>query len=362
MAANLTSSLPALAGPGISGGGKGVICRDANRRVISAETLDLWEAREIYGLVPKVSAGTLRETVLEAMENLSHSFRADEIESFDNEGKRESGAPVIFETMQNHAYPFFKKEGDPSNVEIRWLRNVNLTPTNDAYDSATPADCAIEQIISFGDSGMMSGKMLINKDLWDRLDPTNQAALIVHEAYYKVLRYFNAELSSLRTRRAVGLAFNGHRFATLSEAALPKEYYSCVRRNRDKQLSPREDGFARIYVLPIKDPATGQTKVVFQASAIGSVTLIGLPPVKEIGGRVFGWDVKRFDDLSDLVSRSMNYTINVRESVQPEMDPTLQIEKAGPRGKLRISVSAPASVFFPEGIRKVPLACEYHKE
>lgn len=354
----LFASLHAEAGPSISGGGKGVVCRDGSRNVLSVETLDLWEAREIYGLRPDMNAGSLRKTVLKAFENLSASFRADEIVVTWPDGRRVKGAPVLYQDLQNHAYPFFKKSGDSSNVNIRWLRNVNLTPTNDAYDSATPANCAIEQIVAFGDTGAMTGTMLINQDLWDRLDQTNQAALIVHESYYKMLRYYNAELSSLRTRRAVGLAFSGHKFRTLSDAELPKQHYICVHKYKGGPRVPTEDGVTRVFIFGNKNPANGKTQLSLQASALGNVSVIGTPPDDSIrdGSRS---EVDRFDNLSSLARPNMHYSIGLRDSVQEEMDPSLQIVKAGPRGMLKITVSAPISVFFPNGLNKIPLTCKY---
>jgi len=353
-------SIPlAHAGPGISGGGKGVVCRDANRNVLSAETLDLWEAREIYGLQPELSEGTLRETVNKALLNLSHSIRTDEFTSTSSDGERISGAPVLYALMENNAYPFFKKDGDPSNVQIRWLRNVNLTPTNDAYDSATPANCAIEQIVAFGDTGLTTGKMLINQDLWDRLDQANQAALIVHEAFYKALRYFNGEISSLRVRRAVGLSFSGHKFGTLSDAELPTEHYKCERLTTGERANLPEDKTTRIFLLPIKDEATGKIRVALQASNIGGISVIGTPPQKVVRRDIPALDVERFDDLSSLVTKRMRYSFNLRGTVQEEMDPSMQFVKAAPRGKLKISVAAPPSVFFPEGLRRFELSCVY---
>ena len=349
----------AHAGPSISGGGKGVVCRDGARNLLSVETLDLWEAREIYGLRPELNAGTLRDTVLKASENLSRSFRADQIVATWPDGRKESGAAVIFGDLQNHAYPFFKKSDDPSNVQIRWLRNVNLTPTNDAYESATPANCAIEQIVAFGDTGSTTGTMLINEDLWDRMDQTNQAALIVHEAYYKVLRYYSSELSSLRTRRAVGLAFSGHKFETLSDKELPKEYYICERKPKSSSRVPSEEGVMRVFLFPIKNPANGKTQVAVQAANLGNVSIIGTPPRTVVLDRM-SLEVDRFDNLSSLARPRMSYSIELRGSIQEEMDPRIEIVKAGPRGFLNVRLSAPISVFLPNGLTDVALNCKYN--
>jgi hypothetical protein len=354
----LTGLAQAALGPGSSGGGKGVVCRDQSRNVLTVETLDLWEAREIYGLRPELNSGSLRKTVLTALENLSHSVRADEIVATWPDGRKEKGAPVLFGDLQNHAYPFFKKADDPSNVQIRWLKNVNLAPTNDAYESATPTNCAIEQIVAFGDTGIMTGKMLINEDLWDRMDETNQAALIVHEAYYKLLRSYYAELSSLRVRRAVGLAFSGHAFGTLNDTNLPKEFYQCEYLPKSRVRSPSQNGVSRVFLLPVNNPVTGKTMIAFQAASLGNVSIIGTPPITTVNEPDV-YEVDHFDDLSKLVSRRMNYSIRLRGTVQEEMDPSVQILKAGPRGSLKVSVSAPISVFLPEGLDRVMLDCKY---
>jgi hypothetical protein len=77
---------------------------------------------------------------------------------------------------------------------------------------AEPEDGAIEQIVNYQPSG---GPILLNQDLFEKMDITNQAALIAHEALYEFMRVHMGEANSLRVRRAVGYVFSDdHRFST----------------------------------------------------------------------------------------------------------------------------------------------------
>ena len=91
-----------------------------------------------------------------------------------------------------------------NSANIKRLRGVRLHLTEDAFEVAEPDNCPIEQIVNYQDVNL-SYKILINMDLYDKMDNTNKAALILHESFYRLLREDSHEKNSIRTRRAIGL-------------------------------------------------------------------------------------------------------------------------------------------------------------
>lgn len=215
----------AFAGAESSGGGMGVVCKNANGTIKSVELLDLWEARVIYGRVPKPSNLSVADQVKGAINDLKNSLYSDGLCIGSGIGPGYcngiTGPAALYEILTDDAEPFLA----PNSAEVHRLRGVNLKKTNDAYEVVTPRDCEIEQLVRYTDTAS-GGDILINQDLVDHLNKTNLAALYVHEALYAYLRQGGMEKSSLRVRRAVGLAFSGYQFRPL-DSFLPKKFYVC---------------------------------------------------------------------------------------------------------------------------------------
>lgn len=181
-----------------SGGGRGVVCRTANGRIQSAELLDLWEARTIFRRNIAESKQPVAAQVASAFARLQNAFY---FYSSSPSGK------VLLEQLQPYADIFLK----PSDKLVR-LHGTKLNDTPDADEAAVPANCNVEQIVNFMDSPT-TPIVLVNQDIVDRLSPTSQAALIVHEAFYAFMRFFS-EPNSMRVRRAVGYVFAGQSFVS----------------------------------------------------------------------------------------------------------------------------------------------------
>lgn len=189
----------AMAGNADGGGGKGIVCRNADNSLKSVETLDLWEARELHQETLAPSSGNLEQDVEAALQNLSKSLPML-IKSPDC-----SNEECLLNQMRTTARKFL----DGGKSVLR-KRGIKLTDTSDSMELIQPDNCGIEQIINYQPAG---APILLNEDLFQKMDLTNQAALIAHEAYYEVLRLFTGETNSLRVRRAVGYAFSGRDFA-----------------------------------------------------------------------------------------------------------------------------------------------------
>ena len=205
-------SISVFAGPNDGGGGQGVVCLNPDKTVKSVELLDLWEAREIYKREIETSSEPTAVQVAHAIERLRNVVdypygivRADNV--------RLSKGDALVDSLRMTAEQFL----NPNYALLRYKSN-RLVKTKDAYEEIVPDDenCSIEQLVRYKDAGMGGGssQIMVNERLIDLMDNTNRAALIVHEALYAELRKFG-ELTSIRTRRAVGLVMSGNSFKPL---------------------------------------------------------------------------------------------------------------------------------------------------
>ena len=194
---------PSIFGAISGGGGKGVVCRDDLGSIQSVELLDLWEARTLFGQVLVPSTGSLQGDVDRAVAGLKFSYYFNGSGGFDEHGPFQ-GQEYVEAYLRLEASHFLQPYAD-----LLRLRGIILTLTDDSYELAKPANCAIEQLVNY----LPTGRILLNQDLFDKMDMTSQAALITHEAYYAFLREMAGESTSIRARRAVGYVFGGEIFS-----------------------------------------------------------------------------------------------------------------------------------------------------
>ncbi len=172
------------------GGGKSVVCRDADGKITSAEVLDLYEGRVQYGLQPIVSEDVVEEQTGKVVMMLS-------------KGRGEALKNTLMSTV---SYIMQEKVILPDGTE--------LLPVDDSYHVVVPKNCRVEQLANF----TSQNQVLINGEIWRRLDNTNKAALIIHEAIYKVFRMYGAT-NSIRARKATALGFSGGIFTPIWDGA-----------------------------------------------------------------------------------------------------------------------------------------------
>lgn len=208
------ASFNAMAGVMNGGGGKGVVCRDSQNKVISVELLDLWEARILYGNEPApLASNDLAAEVGRAIERLKNSYpMRTHSESFQCDDQ-----DCIPKFLGRNAKPFLTDDSS-----LLRLRGVKLEDTNDSFELTRPADCAVEQIVTYP----LQGKILINQDLFEKMNLLNQVALVVHESFYRFLRDFAHETNSVRARRSVGYVMAGHSFEAKFRE-IPREHVVC---------------------------------------------------------------------------------------------------------------------------------------
>jgi hypothetical protein len=177
--------MPSLLWAGVTngGGGKAVVCRDQDRKIITAQMLDLFEAENQYELTLLPSASSLDEALDQVglrLEGLSGHRRE------------------MLSMSRNDLRAIQKK--------FKFLApGIGLQPIDDSMDLLRPENCEIEQLAFFKESNII----LVNQDIWNHLNPQNQAALVVHETIYQQHRR-NGAKDSRDSRKIVG-----HLFSTL---------------------------------------------------------------------------------------------------------------------------------------------------
>ena len=231
------SGASASIGNADGGGGKGVVCRTANGAIKSVELLDIWEAKNLFGRKILKSNKPINVQIGSAIAALKNISDGESDDWSDKNHTRESEPEVAQEKLEAASALFLK-----SNGAVQRLHNITLNLTDDSYEPAHPSACNIEQIVNFADTSA-GARVLVNQDLVDKMDLTNQAALIVHEALYRYLRIMSGDKNSLRVRRAVGYVFAGNSFQSVSSMVGTK-YVSCETANVEQ--IPIQ-GYSRLY-------------------------------------------------------------------------------------------------------------------
>lgn len=101
--------------------------------------------------------------------------------------------------------------------ETFFLTDRELSPTADEDITQIPAACELRQLIVQRNPIYNGTRYVIDRKLWLRLPPEQQAAMIIHEIVYSEALARRKNLMSSRTvRRMTGLILS-HEISTLSE-------------------------------------------------------------------------------------------------------------------------------------------------
>jgi hypothetical protein len=171
-------------GGGVGNGGDAVVCRDSSGNIRSAEALDRYEARTLFGMTVHSRARTRKDAVAEFLGRLAKQspFRAAE-------------------------YLAWAKEFD-ANAE--YLYGQELIDVPDSEHVSFPRGCGVEQLVIQKVPKFAEEKRYtVNGDIWNALNGIDQAIVIVHEMILREminvsrvpiqtreLRYLNAKLFS----------------------------------------------------------------------------------------------------------------------------------------------------------------------
>ncbi|MDB2447379.1 hypothetical protein N9W79_02005 [bacterium] len=186
------------------GGGNAVVCRDNTQKIYSATLLDIYEWQVLEGIEPEPFPEQSYESLaLSAAYKVSKGLMDDIDESSGGEGQ-----------VVKKLWELFKSKR---------LINSKLLPNQDSGHFILPQGCEIEPLARYQ---VRTDKLYINKEIWEALDETNKAALMVHESLYYFNRLFG-EQNSDRVRKAVAKAFSGVEFRYYLEDVVGKEVEFC---------------------------------------------------------------------------------------------------------------------------------------
>lgn len=178
----LLKPLHTFAGGGMDGGGgRSVVCRDSKGQIVSAELFDFYEGRVKYRLNPILSAEPYEGQVEKIVQRVG-----------------QGRGPQFIEHLKSYTnFVIASKQILPDGT--------GLLPVEDSeHVISPPRNCQYEQLANF----TAQNQVLINGEIWNALDSTNKAGLVLHEAIYKVFRNYGATNSS-RARKAVAYTFSG---------------------------------------------------------------------------------------------------------------------------------------------------------
>lgn len=179
-------------GPSVSGGGKALVCNPGSQEHV--QVLDTAEAKNEYGEAALMnSSGNTRLDFLRLFE------RYQALVLNDAQPSKGSANAVYTELLGS----------------VTWVASEDLTVTTDADPTIeVHLTCEIRQLAVYLDSGITAG-LYIGLDLWNALDPLNQAVLLMHEYIYRWQRIQGATTSN-STRSLIGFLLTARRQTDLT--------------------------------------------------------------------------------------------------------------------------------------------------
>jgi hypothetical protein len=187
------TTISAYAGGGLTHGGTAIVCRNPTGEIVTAELLDLFEARELFGLHP---------IVVTDVANARNSLLADL-------GHRFVGKSL---------YPYYLRD-TLTTLHGRFkvlAPRVRIELIPDVFPTISQKGCAIEQLASFQDGG----DILLDSEIFGALSPLNRLALELHESVYFLDRKWARSTDSVFSRKLVGLLLANQWTDNLDKAIL----------------------------------------------------------------------------------------------------------------------------------------------
>lgn len=171
------------AGPRSSGGGFVIACPETPVSAASVQLLDIYEIENQHTVVPVT--GDLKKEYVDAVGRLNARLGAPNY-------VQENG-----EAIQKNLTRFFQS--------IVWVDQADNLPIADDLGKKPwiPSQCQIRQMAYFDDA---SQRIYVNRELFQKLNTRDQAALVLHELFFHEFRYLG-ESTSQSSRRLTGLAF-----------------------------------------------------------------------------------------------------------------------------------------------------------
>lgn len=280
----------AVAGVRDSGGGFALVCRSDQGNLLSAELLDLYEARVRYSLSLPHSLENLKDNYARARVNTDR-LQADRL-------------PVPSENLE-----------DQKNL-ARFFRIAHFTQGNERLPNLAdlgnipdiPSGCAVEPLAVFYDSRKL---VIIDSEIWQHLDSMNRAALVYHEVLYQYQRALNEETSE-NTRAFVAHVFSDSPLLPVNEGR-PSDARLCLTGDSSRDLRSVDRKASLFYIYEEDKVATLQFEVLMgRPLLVKALAKLTLPSISNSdlrvpieGGYQMGWEVGLHYELGELTRLSL---------------------------------------------------------
>jgi hypothetical protein len=183
-----------------SGGAKALVCRGHNGVIKSVELLDLFEAKQLYRLNVSPLGNDFESSIRGLEAKLATLLQGLSIIPMDH---------WIQQAIDNQV-----------------LVDSELEPVDDANSPIKPPPgCSFEQLALYYKTDAANPTLWVNQAMWDKMDTTNRAAMIAHEAVYEVARG-QGDTDSMRSRKIVGHLFSDFAIAPVMEG-IPETARDC---------------------------------------------------------------------------------------------------------------------------------------
>lgn len=182
----------------VGNGGNAVVCKTRKPKKITARLLDFYE-QDLSPAAEGSDPFAIADKKLESLEAIAPSLGA-----------------------------LYRKRVKEMAGEMELKAGVKLSAIDDSNHLFQPAGrgCSVEQLaIRRKDANAGEKRFLINKDLWDKMNPAGQAGLLAHEVIYEHFSKLG-ESDSIKARKINSLIFSdklsGEKFwAAIKEMRIP---------------------------------------------------------------------------------------------------------------------------------------------
>lgn len=180
-----------------TGGGAGIACLDSNGILVRAETLDLYEGKNRFGYsIQQTDSVEATQQFKKALNKIQNNFLREKLNEV---------SYLLIDQIQLL----------PDGIVMPAPADMGNT-----YLALMPQGCSVTALAYFeGD-----GTLRVAKSYYSKLSQTDRAALIMHEAVYKLLRDTGKETTSESTRLIVAMLFSTGAAAEATQKLLSLTY------------------------------------------------------------------------------------------------------------------------------------------
>jgi len=326
--ASIQQSVFARVGGSGTGGGKGVVCTQANGE-FTVELLDLWEERNLRKNQIVTSTGNLKADLDSALLRTKSIFTEEDIQKTDG-----SFLKTDEETLEELQFVSYGIAGLKNFNNVQRLTGKKLPLTDDSFEGNLDLgpNCHIEQLVVFTHGSGITSRWQIDMDLVSKMDSVNLAALSLHEALYGLFDTYSFETNSLRVRRAVGYVMSGKSFASI-QSLLQTPYVKCATNTIAEEMGvpkddPRYSYLNRIltgFVYFVQNRGVSYPRISMIVDKIRTSRLIGFnSPILTAQGIDLNLTVHEFyqkltTSNSDIVARGNSHDVEHETEVVFQM-------------------------------------------